>query len=110
MTSARRNGHHRRTLLRACLGERTTHLDGYNFLPFFKGEVAQGPRHEFFYFSDNADLMALRYNDWKISFKTSSAKSTQRGRSIGVLPSRSTLGTKRTTWTRLRPPLRTRRG
>jgi arylsulfatase A-like enzyme len=46
------------------------HLDGYNFMPFFKGEVAQGPRHEFFYFSDNADLMALRYNDWKLSFKT----------------------------------------
>ncbi len=46
------------------------HLDGYNFLPFFKGDVAEGPRHEFFYFSDNADLMALRYNDWKLSFKT----------------------------------------
>jgi len=46
------------------------HLDGYNFLPFFKGEVAEGPRHEFFYFSDNADLNALRYDAWKISFKT----------------------------------------
>jgi arylsulfatase len=46
------------------------HLDGYNFVPFFKGEVTDGPRHEFFYFSDNADLMALRYNDWKIAFKT----------------------------------------
>ena len=46
------------------------YLDGYNFMPFFKGEVAAGPRKEFFYFSDNADLMALRYNDWKIAFKT----------------------------------------
>jgi len=46
------------------------HLDGYNFMPFFKGEVAEGPRHEFFYFSDNADLMAVRYNAYKISFKT----------------------------------------
>ncbi len=46
------------------------HLDGYNFLPFFKGEVDKGPRHEFFYFSDSGDLMAVRYNDWKISFKT----------------------------------------
>jgi arylsulfatase len=53
-------------------GEKTfkNHLDGYNFLPFFKGEVATGPRQEFFYFSDNADLMALRYNAWKVSFKT----------------------------------------
>jgi arylsulfatase A-like enzyme len=53
-------------------GDKTfkTHLDGYNFLPFFKGEATQGPRKEFFYFTDNGDLTALRYNDWKISFKT----------------------------------------
>ncbi len=46
------------------------HLDGYNFMPYFKGDAATGPRHEFFYFSDNGDLMALRYDDWKIAFKT----------------------------------------
>jgi arylsulfatase A-like enzyme len=46
------------------------HLDGYNFLPFFKGEVDKGPRHEVFYFTDNGDLTALRYDDWKVSFKT----------------------------------------
>jgi arylsulfatase len=46
------------------------HLDGYNFMPYFKGEVDEGPRREFFYFSDNADLMAVRYNAWKITFKT----------------------------------------
>jgi arylsulfatase len=46
------------------------HLDGYNFLPYFKGEADTGPRREFFYFTDNGDLTALRYNDWKISFKT----------------------------------------
>jgi arylsulfatase A-like enzyme len=53
-------------------GDKTfkTHLDGYNFMPYFKGEVPEGPRHEFFYFTDNGDLTALRYNDWKISFKT----------------------------------------
>jgi arylsulfatase A-like enzyme len=54
------------------VGDKTfkNHLDGYNFLPFFKGEVATGPRREFFYFTDNGDLTALRYDDWKISFKT----------------------------------------
>ena len=26
------------------------HLDGYNFMPFFNGEVAEGPRHQVFYF------------------------------------------------------------
>jgi arylsulfatase len=53
-------------------GEKTfkNHLDGYNFLPFFKGEVAEGPRREFFYFTDNGDLTAVRYNAWKLSFKT----------------------------------------
>lgn len=54
------------------VGDKTfkNHLDGYNFLPFFKGETAEGPRHEFFYFGAGADLMALRYDDWKVSFKT----------------------------------------
>jgi arylsulfatase A-like enzyme len=46
------------------------HLDGYDFTPYFKGDVAEGPRREFFYFSDNADLMAVRYNAWKLNFKT----------------------------------------
>jgi arylsulfatase A-like enzyme len=54
------------------VGDKTfkNHLDGYNFMPYFKKEVAQGPRHEFFYFTDNGDLTALRYDDWKVSFKT----------------------------------------
>src|SRR2546427_4752588 len=54
------------------VGDRTfkNHLDGYNFVPYFKGEVAKGPRHEFFYFTDNGDLTAVRYDDWKITFKT----------------------------------------
>ena len=45
-------------------------LVGYNFQPFFKGQLGEGPCHEFFYFTDNADLHALRYDDWKVSFKT----------------------------------------
>ena len=44
------------------------HLDGYNLMPFFKGEVAAAPRKEFLYWSDDGDLFALRYNDWKIVF------------------------------------------
>jgi arylsulfatase A-like enzyme len=46
------------------------HLDGYNFLPYLKGEEPRGPRREFFYFTDNGDLTAVRYDDWKLSFKT----------------------------------------
>lgn len=54
------------------VGDKTfkNHLDGYNFMPFFKGDVAAGPRHEFFYFGPDADLLAMRYDEWKISFKT----------------------------------------
>ena len=44
------------------------HLDGYNFLPYLTGKEEAGPRREFFYFSDGGDLMALRYNNWKVHF------------------------------------------
>lgn len=44
------------------------HLDGYNFLPYLTGETEKGPRQEIFYFSDDGDLTALRYNDWKVIF------------------------------------------
>ncbi|MDP2827963.1 MAG: arylsulfatase [Sulfuricellaceae bacterium] len=52
-------------------GDKTfkTHLDGYNFMPFFKGEQAKSPRREIFYFDDNASLNAVRVEDWKLSFK-----------------------------------------
>ena len=44
------------------------HLDGYNFMPYFKGEVQEGPRHEFLFWSDDGDLSALRYDKWKLLF------------------------------------------
>ena len=44
------------------------HLDGYNLLPYLTGQVAEGPRKEFFYFSDDGDLLGLRYDNWKLVF------------------------------------------
>jgi arylsulfatase len=44
------------------------HLDGYNLLPFFKGEVAESPRKEFLYWTDDGGLAALRYGNWKVLF------------------------------------------
>jgi arylsulfatase len=44
------------------------HLDGYNLMPFLKGEVAKTPRREFIYWTDGGSVAALRYDDWKISF------------------------------------------
>jgi arylsulfatase len=51
-------------------GERTfkVHLDGYNLIPFLKGEAKEPPRREFFYWSDEGQLLAMRYNDWKLVF------------------------------------------
>jgi arylsulfatase len=45
------------------------HLDGYNLMPFFKGEVKESPRQEFLYWSDDGDLLAIRVKHWKIAFK-----------------------------------------
>jgi arylsulfatase A-like enzyme len=44
------------------------HLDGFNLMPFFKGEVKENPRPGFLYWSDEGDLMALRYGNWKVHF------------------------------------------
>jgi len=44
------------------------HLDGYNFMPLLTGQTKVGPRDEVFYFSDDGDLTALRYKDWKMIF------------------------------------------
>jgi arylsulfatase len=48
------------------------HLDGYNFMPFFRGDVAQGPRDSIYYFDQGGNLNAIRWNDWKLNFATSS--------------------------------------
>ncbi len=52
------------------------HLDGYNFLPYLTGETDKGPREDFFYFSDSGDLVALRYDNWKLHFKTQETPGT----------------------------------
>jgi arylsulfatase A-like enzyme len=54
------------------------HLDGYNFLPFLTGEEEKGPRKEIFYFSDDGDLTALRYEDWKLVFMEQQSQGTFR--------------------------------
>jgi arylsulfatase len=54
------------------------HLDGYNFLPHLTGKAEEGPRKEIFYFSDDGDLTALRYQDWKIIFMEQKATGTFR--------------------------------
>lgn len=52
------------------------HLDGYNFLPYLTGKEDKGPRKEIFYFSDDGDLTALRYQDWKLIFMEQRVEAT----------------------------------
>ena len=52
------------------------HLDGYNTLPYLTGKEEHSPREEFFYFSDDGDLLAMRYDNWKLHFKVQDAPGT----------------------------------
>ncbi|MBE9567514.1 MAG: arylsulfatase [Proteobacteria bacterium] len=52
------------------------HLDGYNILPMLTGKTDKSPRKEIFYFSDDGDLTALRYEDWKLIFMEQRVEAT----------------------------------
>ena len=52
------------------------HLDGYNILPLLTAETEESPRNEIFYFSDDGDLTALRYQDWKLIFMEQRVEAT----------------------------------
>ena len=52
------------------------HLDGHNQLPYITGEVEDSPRRHFFYVSDDGDLTALRFDNWKIVFMEQRAPGT----------------------------------
>jgi len=43
------------------------HLDGYDLGPALKGE-APWPRREFIYWTDDGQVAALRYDNWKLTF------------------------------------------
>ena len=54
------------------------HLDGYNQLPYLTGQAEKSPRQGFFYFNDDGDLVALRYENWKVVFMEQRAPGTLR--------------------------------
>ena len=51
-------------------GDKTfkVHIDGYSLVPYLKGEVEKSPRKGFFYYSDDGDLLAMRFDNWKAVF------------------------------------------
>jgi arylsulfatase len=64
------------------------HLDGYDILPLLTGESETTPRDEIFYFSDDGDLTALRYRDWKLIFMEQRVEATLQAWSEPFIPLR----------------------
>jgi arylsulfatase len=54
------------------------HLDGYNQLPYLTGQQPRSARNSFYYFNDDGDMVALRYENWKIVFEEQRAPGTMR--------------------------------
>ena len=53
------------------------HLDGYDLTEHLKDpENVPSPRKEIFYFTDDGDLSALRYGDWKLIFMEQRVEAT----------------------------------
>jgi arylsulfatase A-like enzyme len=50
------------------------HLDGNNLIPYLKGEVEESPRKLFLYWSDDGELLAVRYENWKLTFSEQRVK------------------------------------
>ena len=52
------------------------HIDGYNLLPYLTGEADESPRKGLIYFSDDGDLVALRFDNWKLVFMEQRTRGT----------------------------------
>jgi len=52
------------------------HIDGYNMLPLLTGQTTKDPRESFLYFNDDAQLVALRYDNWKLVFMEQRVRGT----------------------------------
>lgn len=53
------------------------YIDGYNQLAYLEGK-GEAPRHEFWYVNDDGNVVAARYDDWKVVFLEN------RGQAFGV--------------------------
>jgi arylsulfatase A-like enzyme len=62
----------------ADLGGRTyrVHLDGFDQTDYLTGRTDTSPRKHFFYISDDGDVTALRYDNWKVVFMEQRATGT----------------------------------
>ena len=44
------------------------HIDGMSLLPYLTGDEKKSPRNFFFYFSDDGDVLGMRFDNWKVVF------------------------------------------
>ena len=54
------------------------HIDGYNLLDYLAGKARNSPRNEFWYVNDDGQVVAARWQDWKVVFLEN------RGQAFGV--------------------------
>jgi arylsulfatase len=54
------------------------YIDGYNQVDYLSGKAKESPRSEFFYVNDDGQVVAIRYEDWKVVFLEN------RGQAFGV--------------------------
>ena len=52
------------------------HIDGYDLTPYLSGDEEEHSRPGFLYFSDDGDVLAMRYHNWKIVFMEQETKGT----------------------------------
>ena len=54
------------------------YIDGYDMTDYLFGKTDESPRHEFWYVNDDGQVVAARYDDWKVVFLEN------RGQAFGV--------------------------
>jgi arylsulfatase A-like enzyme len=54
------------------------HIDGYNLLSYLTGKQKKSPRQGFIYFDDDGNLVALRFDNWKVVFMEQRCEGTMR--------------------------------
>jgi arylsulfatase len=59
-------------------GDKTfkVHIDGYNLLDFLTKKGVKSPRKGLIYFDDDGDLVAVRFNNWKVVFMEQRTRGT----------------------------------
>jgi arylsulfatase len=54
------------------------YIDGFDMTAYLSGEAAESPRNHFVYVNDDGEIVAVRWNDWKVIYKEN------RGQGFGV--------------------------